>query len=197
MASGHPPAVCQTNFGQVEVGWAGSGGGFSHVFAKPGYQDTLPIGSTFSGSTRGVPDVALQASPRTGALIYVSLPPVGSGGLKCLQTDGTVKPCSAGWYDIGGTSLACPQWAAMVAIGVQINNHNGLGFINPALYTIGANAARYTNDFFDVTAGNNQNPKYPSIPGYKASTGWDPVTGLGTPNAANLIPDLVNAVNGS
>ena len=51
---------------------------------------------------------------------------------------------------------------------------------------------RYANDFYDVTTGNNQAD--PDIPGYPATPGWDPVTGLGTPNAAELLPDLVAAV---
>jgi len=41
-----------------------------------------------------------------------------------------------------------------------------------------------------VTTGNNSNPSYPTIPGYPATQGWDPITGLGTPNAANLLPAL-------
>ncbi len=65
-----------------------------------------------------------------------------------------------------------------------------LGFINPALYKVANDPARYASDFFDVTVGNNQTT---SIPGYGASQGWDAVTGLGTPNAANLIPDLIAA----
>jgi subtilase family serine protease len=190
-----PPSVCQNpaNAGQVEVGWAGSGGGFSHVFAKPSYQNVLPAGSTSIDGMRGVPDVALQASPRTGALVFISLPPDGLRGLRCVQSNGTIAPCSTGWYDIGGTSLSCPQWAAMVAIGVQINGGNGLGMINPALYKIASNVTKYSADFFDVKKGKNQTD--PTIPGYSASTGWDPITGLGTPNAAKLIPDLVWAVN--
>jgi len=60
--------------------------------------------------------------------------------------------------------------------------------INATLYEIGNNPTRYANDFFDVTTGNNQ--AVPTIPGYPATHGWDPVTGLGTPNAANLVPDL-------
>ncbi len=47
--------------------------------------------------------------------------------------------------------------------------------------------------FFDVTVGNNTAD--PTVPGYPATTGWDPITGLGTPNAAALLPDLVAAVN--
>jgi hypothetical protein len=47
----------------------------------------------------------------------------------------------------------------------------------------------YAADFFDVTTGNNQ--ANPAIAGFRATTGWDPVTGLGTPNAAKLLPDLI------
>jgi subtilase family serine protease len=183
-----PPANCQSFPGVAEVGWTFSGGGFSHVFGKPAYQNTLPAGSTQIGTMRGVPDVGLQASAGTGALVYISLPPDGQSGLICGTT-----PCSTGWYDIGGTSLSCPQWAGMVAIADQING-GGLGLINPALYAIGSNPARYASDFYDVTTGNNTAD--PSVPGYPATTGWDPVTGLGTPNAANLLPDLVRAAHG-
>jgi subtilase family serine protease len=183
-----PPAKCQAFPGEAEVGWTFSGGGFSEVFAKPSYQNTLPAGSTAIGSQRGVPDVALQASSGTGALIYLSLPPDGQSGLLCGNT-----PCSTGWYDIGGTSLSAPQWAGLVALADQANG-GGLGLINPALYAIGADPARYANDFFDITTGNNTAD--PSVPGYPATTGWDPVTGLGTANAANLVPDLVAAAHG-
>jgi hypothetical protein len=65
-----------------------------------------------------------------------------------------------------------------------------LGYINPALYQIATNPVKYAADFFDVTIGNNQTT---SIPGYSDSPGWDAVTGLGTPNAATLLPDLVAA----
>ena len=182
-----PAARCKANPTQAEVGWTFAGGGFSQVFSKPAFQNTLPTGSTSIGSMRGVPDVAFQASAGTGALVYISLPPDGQSGLIC---GGSF--CSTGWYDIGGTSLSCPQFAGLVAIADQING-GGLGLINPALYKIGADPTRYANDFFDVTTGNNTTS---SIPGYPATTGWDPETGLGTPNAANLLPDLVKAAHG-
>lgn len=181
------PAKCGANPGVSEVGWTFSGGGFSQLFSKPGYQSSLPAGSTAIGAMRGVPDVALQASSGTGALVYVSLPPDGTSGLKCGTT-----PCSTGWYDIGGTSLSCPQWAGLVAIADQLNG-GGLGLINPGLYRLGADPAKYAADFYDVTTGNNTAD--PTVPGYPATTGWDPITGLGTPNAANLLPDLVAAVH--
>jgi subtilase family serine protease len=186
--SADPPTTCGAFPGQAEVGWTFAGGGFSEVFAKPGYQNTLPAGSTSIGSMRGVPDVALQASSRTGGLVYLTLPPDGLSGLLC-GTD----PCSTGWYDIGGTSLSSPQWAGLVALADQMNG-GGLGLLNPGLYRIGADPTRYANDFFDVTTGNNTAD--PSVTGYPATTGWDPITGLGTPDAANLVPDLVAAVHG-
>ncbi|SOB88665.1 hypothetical protein SAMN06272789_6955 [Streptomyces sp. 1331.2] len=181
------PSKCQANPGAAEVGWTFAGGGFSQVFDKPAYQSALPAGSTPIGAKRGVPDVSLQAASATGALVYLSLPPDGSAGLNCGGT-----PCSAGWYDIGGTSLSCPQWAGLVSIADQING-GGLGQINPALYKLGADPAKYAADFHDVTLGNNTAD--PAVPGYPATAGWDPITGLGTPDAAKLLPDLVRAAH--
>ena len=106
----------------AEVAWTFSGGGFSHVFAKPTWQNTLPTDSTPIATMRGVPDVAFQASAGTGALVYVSLPPDGNGS--------NVGASLSGWYDIGGTSLSCPQWAGLVAIADQLNG-GGLGLITP------------------------------------------------------------------
>jgi subtilase family serine protease len=182
-----PAARCNANPTQTEVGWTFSGGGFSHIFDKPAYQNTLPAGSTQIGSKRGVPDVALQASAGTGALVYLTLPPDGDSGLFCGSA-----PCSTGWYDIGGTSLSCPQWAGLIAIADQING-GGLGLVNPYVYSVASNPAKYAADFFDVTTGNNTAD--PNVTGYPATPGWDPVTGLGTPNAANLLPDIVAAAH--
>jgi len=64
--SADPPSNCRGNPGIAEVGWIASGGGFSHVFAKPSYQGTLPAGRTAIGSTRGVPDIASEASAAPG-----------------------------------------------------------------------------------------------------------------------------------
>ena len=176
-----PPSVCQVSPAQTEIAWPGSGGGYSILFPRPAFQNTLPAGSVFVGSSvgapgpnsnmRGVPDVAYQASSGTGPLVYLG---------------------AFGWFFVGGTSCGAPQWAGLIAIADQISGNN-LGFINPALYKIGSDATRYANDFFDVTTGGNQTS---SIPGYSASQGWDAVTGLGTPNAPNFAPDLVAAVHG-
>ena len=177
-----PPSNCDVSPAVREIGWIDSTGGFSHVFAKPSYQDTLPAGSTAIASMRGVPDVAYNASSRTGVLVYDTAPGDAESGLIC--TSG--NPCSSGWYVVGGTSASSPQWAGLVAIADQIAGH-GLGQINPTLYSL-ASSANYGSYFYDVTTGNNQANS--AIPGYPATTGWDPVTGLGTPDAANLVPAL-------
>ncbi len=193
----NPPVRCQPSRNpglQRETGWVVSGGGYSILFPRPAFQNTLPPGSTFVGSSvgapgpnsnmRGIPDIAYQASATTGVLIYITLPPDGLSGLICGSA-----PCSTGWYDIGGTSASSPQWAGLVAIADQMAGHN-LGYINPALYQIANNPSKYAADFFDVTVNCNGSA---TIPGYCASQGWDAVTGLGTPNAVELIPDLIAA----
>jgi subtilase family serine protease len=166
--SADPPAACQAHPGVREVGWIDSGGGFSHIFGAPGYQGTLPAGSTPIGAMRGVPDVGFQASARTGPLVYAT----GAG--------------AGGWFIVGGTSCSSPQFAGLVAIADQIAGH-GLGLINPTLYALSA-GPNYGTYFYDVTTGTNQAD--PTVPGFPATTGWDPVTGLGTPNAAALVPAL-------
>ena len=181
-----PPGKCRANPGVREVGWTFSGGGFSDVFTRPDFQNSLPAGSTPIANMRGVPDVAYQASAGTGVLVYITAP--GYTGISCGTTT-----CSQGWYVVGGTSSGSPQFAAIVAIADQLNG-GPLGYINPALYRIGSDPVRYANDFYDVTTGKNQTD--PTIAGYPATKGWDPVTGLGTPNAAALVPDLVKAVHG-
>ncbi|MGO8951279.1 MAG: hypothetical protein ACLQUY_27220, partial [Ktedonobacterales bacterium] len=91
-----------------------------------------------------------------------------------------------------------PFWAALLAIADQMAGQP-LGFINPALYKIGLGSG-YSQDFRDVTVGNNsvpgggQEPSTAGVQGYSATSGWDPVTGWGTPNAVKLIPDLIAAV---
>jgi kumamolisin len=72
---------------------------------------------------------------------------------------------------VGGTSAVAPLWAALIALLNQQRGSN-LGFINPILYQ---NAG---NGFHDITSGSNGK--------YSAAVGWDPCTGLGSPNAAQL-----------
>jgi len=190
-----PPSQCQGHPGDREPAWIASGGGYSIYFGRPSYQNVLPPGSTYVGSSpgapgpnsnmRGVPDIAYQASSRTGVLVYLTEPADTASGPGCSGAN----PCSTGWYTVGGTSASAPQWAGLVAIADQIAGRD-LGFINPALYTIANNPAKYAADFYDPFQNDNG---CCGQPGWPASEGWDAVTGLGTPNAATLIPDLIAA----
>jgi subtilase family serine protease len=150
-----------------------SGGGFSSFFATPSYQQTLPASvQSELNHRRGVPDVSADADPNTGLAFYM-------GG---------------GWQLTGGTSASAPLWAAIAAIANQVAGH-ALGFINPALYKL-ALSSTYSQDFHDIVVGNNSvDVNGVLVQGYSAVPGWDPVTGLGTPNAEKLIPDLIAAMS--
>ncbi len=157
------PADCQQNQGARETGWFASGGGFSHVFARPDYQATLPDGSTaVPASSRGVPDVSMNASCDTYVVVLVTAP--GGGG----------------YYRGCGTSEATPMMAGIVALADQAAGHR-IGNLNAALYRL---ATSDYGAFYDVTAGNNT-LDFTGVPGFAATKGWDPVTGLGTPGDAH------------
>jgi subtilase family serine protease len=154
-----------------ESAWNGSGGGFSSFFSTPSFQQSLPLAVLQElQHRRGVPDVSADADPNTGLAIYVG-----------------------GWQLGGGTSAAAPLWSAITAIANQMAGHS-LGFLNPALYKLAASST-YARDFRDITSGNNSTPVGSTlVHGYNAVPGWDPITGLGSPNAQNLIPDLIAAI---
>lgn len=157
---------------QSETAWSGSGGGPSpDGILIPSYQQ-LPgvINSSNGGSTtlRNVPDVAAEANTDN---YYCA-----NGG------------CGEG---LGGTSLAAPTWAGFMALvnqqAVAYGNKTP-GFANPIIYKIGV-SANYNSDFHDITSGNNNN----GVASHNAVTGYDLVTGWGSPNGQNLI----NALSGS
>jgi kumamolisin len=78
---------------------------------------------------------------------------------------------------IGGTSAVAPLWAALVAL---INEDTGkpIGYLNPLIY----NQAVENSGFHDITEGNNG--------AFSAADGWDPCTGLGSPDGAKLMGAL-------
>jgi subtilase family serine protease len=150
-----------------ETAWDSSGGGFSAFFSTPDYQKGLPSSvQNLLQKRRGVPDVSGDADPNTGLAIYQN----GS------------------WSLAGGTSASAPLWASLIAIANQMAGHP-LGFINPGLYKLSSSAS-YGQDFHDITVGNNS---FGSVQGYDAVPGWDAITGLGSPNAVKLLPDLIAA----
>jgi len=146
----------------------GSGGGFSRLFPRPSYQDGVPG----IGATRGVPDVAANATGTSGMALAFGAP---GGGEEFIGA--------------GGASAAAPFWAGLIALADQEAGHP-LGFVNPAIYQI-ARGPLYHKAFHDITTGNNTVVlNGVTITGYQAGPGWDPVTGWGSPNAQVLIPLL-------
>jgi subtilase family serine protease len=160
---------------QLKIGGIGgqssaSAGGFSHLFARPAYQDGVPG----IGAMRGVPDVAADASLDTNmAFLFTT-----AGGAYALVA-------------LAGTSCSGPFWAGLIALADQEAGHP-LGFVNPAIYRI-ARGPLYHEAFHDITTGNNTvTVNGVTITGYQAGPGWNPVTGWGTPDAQVLIPLLAH-----
>jgi hypothetical protein len=117
-------------------------------------------------TSRGTPDVSYNADPDTGFAVFDSYG-------------------SRGWGQFGGTSAGAPQWAALLAIvnqGRTIAGNTPMANAQAALYVVPS------GDFHDIVSGSNQQ--------FYATPGYDLASGLGSPIADRLIPDLV-AFNGS
>jgi subtilase family serine protease len=152
--------------------WAG-GGGRSAVFGRPSYQDSV---SQIVGDSRGVPDISMTASISGAVLVYESF--TGSGV----------------WGPGGGTSIASPMLSGIVAIADQYA-HTRLGLINQALYRL---EREHAPGLVDVTEGNTTvsftlNGAPVTVEGYPAKPGYDLATGVGTVDAARLVPELATS----
>jgi subtilase family serine protease len=157
---------------------ASGGGGLSIAFPRPDYQNSV---ASVVGSARGVPDVSMSAAVNGGANVYMSFnsPP-----------EGITAP---GYYIIGGTSEASPEFSGIVALADQVAGHP-IGLLNPGLYLLGDGP---TSGLTDVTLGNNTVTETNSfsgvtttIPGFNAGPGYDLASGLGTANAPVLVPQM-------
>jgi subtilase family serine protease len=153
---------------------AAGGAGPSHAFARPFYQDGV---RQETGPTRAQADVSMSAACDGGVLVYV-----GFAGDE------------NGYHVICGTSEATPEFSSIVAIAAQLAGHR-LGLLNPALYRLGS---RGSLGLDDVTLGDNtvtftQDGQTYTVPGYPAHAGYDLPTGVGTPNAAALVPALARS----
>ncbi len=142
-----------------ETAWNGSGGGISIYEEEPSFQTSFGIPKDTSKG-RGVPDVAYNADPNTGYSVYDSY---GQGG----------------WFVVGGTSASAPQWAALIAVLKSAKKGN-FGDFNTSIYSVVKRSSTLTHD---ITSGTNGTCGYVCT----AQTGYDYVTGLGSPQAGNLI----------
>jgi subtilase family serine protease len=129
-----------------ETAWSGAGSGCSAYIAKPSWQRDTGC------SRRSVADVSADADPNTGASVYDSVRYQGR----------------AGWFQVGGTSLAAPLVGAVYALAG-----------NAASQTYGSYPYAHTSSLHDVTSGSNG-----SCGSYlcTAGAGYDGPTGLGSPN---------------
>jgi hypothetical protein len=169
---GQPPA-----FPPTESGWKGSGGGISSLWPMTASQTGKGVVNPYSSSApcsastgycREVPDVSANAG--TPYAVY----------------------SQGAWTTNWGTSLAAPTWAALIALidGSSASCSTApVGFLGPALYPQAASAP---GDFNDITTGDNDfigthKGAYP------ATKHYDMVTGLGTPEGANLAHSLCGA----
>ncbi|KAH9850386.1 subtilisin-like protein [Lenzites betulinus] len=146
----------------------GSGGGFSNVFPRPAFQKRHvahyleKLGnrvdpSLFNSSGRAIPDLSANGLP-TVAVIANNL---------------TLT---------GGTSASTPIMAAILTAVNDARLAHGkspIGWINPAIYS-----NLFADAFNDITNGTNPGC---GTDGFPAMKGWDPVTGLGTPNFPRLV----------
>jgi len=151
----------------------GSGGGVSpDGFGIPSWQTGVATSSNGGSTTlRNEPDVAMEAD---------------SDNYNCSVHYG----CS---QYLAGTSFAAPRWAGFMALinqqAVEAGTapSGGVGFLNPSIYSIGK-GSHYKKDLHDITSGNNRTENQPIW--FSATTGYDLVTGWGSPTGQSLIDEL-------
>jgi tripeptidyl-peptidase-1 len=153
-----------------------SGGGFSQFFPTGSWQMAdvqaylssgvkMPEACAFNASGRGTPDA--------GALGDIHFQVINGGSV----------------ISVGGTSASAPSFSGVMSLlNDQLLNEGKptLGYLNPWIYQT---ASATPGAFFDVTVGDNINSlccKSGAESGFECATGWDPVTGVGTPNFAVL-----------
>ncbi|KAJ7859611.1 family S53 protease [Mycena olivaceomarginata] len=161
--------------GNIERGSTFTSGGFSNYFAIPEYQakdvaaylafidslGTIPESGRFNRSGRGFPDVSAQ-----GENFEIVV------GTNNIRADNQFS-------NVAGTSCSSPNFVSIIALlNDEAVGKPTLGFLNPFLYSSVGRAA-----LNDLTIGINPGC---GTDGFFANTGWDAVTGLGTPNYTAL-----------
>lgn len=169
-------------------GYVASGGGFSNIFPAPSWQ--YPFVQNYT--SQHVPEsykVNGTGYPQPAGSIMAGLPDVAAISTSWPTVVGGLE------VPIGGTSSAAPTWTAVIALlnaHEKANGRPNLGFVNPWLYTLAATGRGGLKDI--VKGGNNKGEcdllqgctlttfGGQQLLGYDVTKGWDPVTGLGSPN---------------
>ncbi|KAJ7199962.1 peptidase S8/S53 domain-containing protein, partial [Mycena pura] len=140
-----------------------SGGGFSNNFPRPEqWQQSAVQNYLDNFAPDYAPSVVISGR---------AYPDVSANGWPLVIAQGGEFVLS------GGTSASAPIFASIIAAvnDARIAVGKGpVGFINPALYS-----PAFRGAFNDVTVGSNPECQ---TQGFPAAPGWDPVSGLGTPN---------------
>jgi tripeptidyl-peptidase-1 len=175
----------QENGTTDEIAWADSGGAFSQYFEISDYQKnavfnyfhqgvTYPDSDHYELGMRGVPDISAQA------VEYI------------IAYEGA-------FYTVSGTSCSSPTVAGMFAsINMKRESEEKakLGFLNPVLYQMYDDQADDYNTYFnDVTAGYNEGCSDDDSIAFYAASGWDPITGCGTPKFDKILAYMTYEVN--
>ena len=145
-----------------------SGGGFSNVFSLPSYQ-TAAVKSFFANHPPPYTAAQYNNSQTSRGIPDIS----ANGANYVIAIDGAFSL-------VYGTSASAPVVGSIITLINEARfaiGKGSVGFINPTLY---ANPDALN----DITSGGNQGC---GTPGFTATTGWDPVTGLGTPNFPKLV----------
>jgi subtilase family serine protease len=167
--------VCSIQTGAIIT----TGGGFSTFQAQPSYQaaavaawvqagDNLPPSFAYNAKMRGYPDIAFNGH---NYLVFAS------------NNSQDYDQCPCAMLPVDGTSCSSPAFTGLVSmINDKLLNagKSQLGFLNTLLYQM---AASTPAAFHDITSGNNNcNRAYCCEYGYTATKGWDPASGLGSPD---------------
>ncbi|KAJ4300820.1 hypothetical protein N0V90_002908 [Kalmusia sp. IMI 367209] len=173
------PAACPwvttvggTTGNSPESAWSSGGGGFSEIFGRPSYQNATvnnwlatdtthsSVTNYFNSSGRAYPDISAQA---TNFII------IASGSAQSVSGTSCSAPTTAGIFQLLNSGR--------IAAGKK-----GLGFLNPWLYSTASSG------FTDIKSGKIGGCSgVISGAGFSAVAGWDPATGLGTPNYGALL----------
>ncbi|KAJ5273032.1 hypothetical protein N7478_008157 [Penicillium angulare] len=164
---------------EVAVSRFPSGGGFSNIYERPDWQSKA-VEDYFSKAKPDYPYYESVNNKSFGANggIYNR---IGRGYPDVSAVGDNVVIYNKGLpTSIGGTSASAPVFAAILTLINEERLAAGrstVGFVNPTLY-------ENPDAFFDITKGNNSGC---GTPGFYAAEGWDPVTGLGSPNYPALL----------